>query len=253
MTRFPQKLFLLSLYWLSLIILAVFLYLLSFLPRALSGRYYHFLGRYWCRLFVNALGVELKLIHKNKKPLPGQYILIANHPSVLEDFAIPALFDVYPLAKEGVRDWYVLGRMSDYAGTIFVKRRNSDSRHAALQAMLDAAGSGKNLVVFPEGGCKGRRIYKEFKTGAFDVSLQTGVPILPVFLQYADEDVFEWHEQTLLQMLWQIFTAKNKQVNYHVFDAIEPGEFKDKEAYARHVHTRYLQWEKELIAERNAA
>jgi len=245
--RTLQKLFLLPFYWLALMVLAVILYLLSFLPRVFSGRYYHFLGRFWCRLFVNALGVELKLIHKNSKPLPEHFILIANHPSVLEDFAIPALFDVYPLAKEGVRSWYVLGRMSDYAGTIFVRRSSSDSRHAALQAMLEATRAGKNLVVFPEGGCKGRRIYREFKTGAFDVSLKTGVPVLPVLLQYVDEDVFEWRDQTLLQMLWQIFTAANKQVNYYVFDAISPAGFDSKEAFAEHVHSLYLRWEKELI------
>ncbi len=47
--------------------------------------------------------------------LPEQYILVANHPSALEDFGVPALFDIYPLAKAGVRDWFILGRISDYA------------------------------------------------------------------------------------------------------------------------------------------
>ncbi|HEB82672.1 MAG TPA: 1-acyl-sn-glycerol-3-phosphate acyltransferase [Gammaproteobacteria bacterium] len=254
MTRHSEKIYakpaLRPLYWLALLLLAVALYLLSFLPRRLSGRYYHFLGRYWCRLFIKALGIELERVYRNKKPLPEHYILIANHPSVLEDFAIPALFDVYPLAKAGVRDWYVLGRMSDYAGTIFVKRGSKDSRKAALQAMLQAVRAGKNLVVFPEGGCKGRRIYHEFKTGAFDVSLQSGVPVLPVFLQYLDEDVFEWTDQSMPRMLWQIFTARDRRVIYHVFDAMLPEDFNESEAFARHAHDCYLQWEQEEVDEK---
>ena len=114
--------------------LSLVLYVLSHLPRVFSGRYYHFLSRFWCKIFVRALDVNLKLIHNNKQPLPKQYILVANHPSALEDFAVPALFDIYPLAKAGVRDWVVLGRISDYAGTIYVKRESASSRHAALQS-----------------------------------------------------------------------------------------------------------------------
>lgn len=247
MLQTPVKLFVLAIIWPLLIFFSTFLYLFTFLPRALSGRYFHFLSRLWCRIFVRALDVDLRLVDKSTSPLPKQYILIANHPSALEDFAMPALFDVYPLAKEGVRDWFILGRLSDFAGTVFVKRNNPDSRHAALQALLDAANSGKNLLIFPEGGCKGRRIYKTFKTGAFDISLQTGIPILPVFLQYVDQDTFAWVGQTLPEKLWQIFKARNNRVNYYLHDAIWPGAFTEKEKFAEHVRVQYLQWQKQYL------
>ena len=101
--------------WLELSMFTLVLYLLSWFPQVLIGRWYHQLSRRWCSFLVRALGVDLRLFQKNKKPLPEQYILIANHPSALEDFAIPSLFDIYPLAKEGVRDWYFIGRMSEKA------------------------------------------------------------------------------------------------------------------------------------------
>ncbi|MDT8283764.1 MAG: lysophospholipid acyltransferase family protein [Gammaproteobacteria bacterium] len=217
------------------------------MPRFLSGHYYHFLTRYWCRVFVRALDVDLRLVHRNTRALPEQYILIANHPSALEDFGVPALFDVYPLAKIEVRDWYILGRISDYAGTVYVDRENAESRHAALEVLLDAVRSGKNIAIFPEGGCKGSRIYKKFHTGAFDISLQTGVPILPVFLQYIDQETFEWTDQSLIKKLWQIFKSDNNLVNYYVHDAIAPDQFNDKEGYAEHVHALYLAWQKDYL------
>jgi 1-acyl-sn-glycerol-3-phosphate acyltransferase len=250
MLKAIKNLFILPVSWFLLFVLSILLYVLSHLPRFFSGRYYHFLSRLWCKIFIHALDVDLKLIPKNKQPLPEQYILIANHPSALEDFAIPSLFDIYPLAKEGVRDWFILGRISDYAGTIFVERASSGSRYAALQSLVDAVKTGKNLVIFPEGGCKGRRIYKEFKTGAFDVSLQTGIPILPVFLQYIDQDTFEWTDQTLIQKLWQIFKTNNNRVNYYLHDAIYPAEFKDKESFAKHTHSLYLEWQKKYLNDR---
>jgi len=233
--------------WVFLLLLSVLLYLLSHLPRALSGRYYHFLSRFWCKIFVRCLDVNLKQVNKNKRPLPKHYILVANHPSALEDFAIPALFDIYPLAKAAVRDWAVLGRISDYAGTIYVVRDNADSRHAAKKALYDAVESGKNIVIFPEGGCKGSRIYKEFQKGAFDISIKTGVPILPVFLHYVDQNTFEWTGQTLVQKLWQIFKSNHNEVNYYVHDAIAANEFNDTESFTAHVHSKYMEWQDEYL------
>ena len=247
MLKSLTNIFVLPAVWLFLITLSILLYLLSHLPRVFSGRYYHFLSRFWCRVFVRALDVDLRLIHKNKQPLPEHYILIANHPSAMEDFAIPALFDIYPLAKIGVRDWIVLGRISDYAGTIYVARSSASSRHAAKQALNDAVKAGKNIVIFPEGGCKGSRIYEKFQTGAFDISLQTGVPILPVFLQYMDQKTFEWKDESLVKKLWQIFKSNKNRVNYYVHDAISPEGFSDKESYTKYVHEKYLEWQKEYL------
>lgn len=247
MQKALKNLFVLPVIWLALICLSIVLYVLSLLPRFFSGRYYHYLSRIWCRIFVCGLDVDLRLIHKNTRPLPEQYILVANHPSALEDFAIPALFDVYPLAKEGVRHWFVLGRISDYAGTIYVRRENANSRHAALQSLLDAVNTSKNIAIFPEGGCKGGRIQKEFHPGAFDISLQTGVPVLPVFLQYVDQETFEWLNESLITKLWQIFKSDNNIVNYFVHDAILPDDFIDKGSYAEHVHSLYLAWQKEYL------
>lgn len=228
---------------LLLILLSIFLFTVSFLPKALGGRYYHYLSRLWCRLFVRCLDVDLKLINKGQQDIPQKYILIANHPSAFEDFAIPALFDIYPLAKAGVRDWFLLGRISDFAGTIFVERDSSDSRHQALSSLIDAAKSGKNMAIFPEGGCKGRHIYERFHTGAFEVSLATGLPILPVYLHYIDQDTFEWTKQTLVQKLWQIFRAENTPVIYYVHDVLEPSQFTDKQQYAEHAHALFLHWQ----------
>jgi len=238
--------------WAVLLPYSLLLFLLAYVPGSNRHGLYHSLARTWCKLYVRALRVELELVCHNTQPLPQHYILIANHPSALEDFGIPALFDVYPLAKEGVRYWFFLGRVAASAGTIFVKRNDSLSRHLALESLLQGAREGKNLVIFPEGGCKGRRIYKRFHTGAFDVSQQTGVPIVPVFLQYCDEDSFEWAGQSVPGIMWQIFNARDHRVYYHVFDAISPVGFDDKQQFADDVHALFLQWEKEIVGRHTA-
>jgi 1-acyl-sn-glycerol-3-phosphate acyltransferase len=230
--------------WLELAVFTLVLYVLAFLPRGLRGSWYFTLFRLWCRLFVLALGVDLRLHQKNIRPLPDHYILIANHPSALEDVGIPALFPVYSLAKEEVKDWWLVGRINMAAGTLFVQRESAESRHAAAGQLEGELNKGHNVALYPEGGCKGRRIFSSFRYGAFDVSLQTGVPIVPVFLHYESQDDFEWRSpQTLLDKFWHFMTTRNNRANYYVYDAIDPKQFADKQSYDQYVYELYLKWQ----------
>ncbi|UCC55878.1 MAG: 1-acyl-sn-glycerol-3-phosphate acyltransferase [Gammaproteobacteria bacterium] len=229
--------------WLELTVFTLVLYTLSWLPGALVPFYYT-LFRFWCRTFVRALGVDLKLHQKNTRPLPSQYILIANHPSAFEDIGIPALFPVHSLAKIEVRDWWLVGRISMAAGSLYVHRESPESRNAAGVQIEEELQKGKNIALYPEGGCKGRRIFESFRYGAFEISLQTGIPILPVFLHYESQDDFEWREpQTLLHKIWHMLTTQNKRANYYVYDAFDPEQFADKAAYAEYAHNKYLEWQ----------
>lgn len=234
--------------WLELIVVTAFMYLLAWLPGIKNWETYHQLSRIWCRFFIRALGIDLKLHQKNHQPLPRQYILVANHPSALEDFAIPALFNVHPLAKQGVRDWFLIGKISDAANTIFVKRTDPDSRHAAVDQMIEQISKGHNIAIFPEGGCKGRRIHSSFQAGAFDISMRTGIPVVPVFLHYEAQEIFEWHDpHTLPDKLWHFITTPNNRVNYYVYDAINPESFNDKKEYAEFVRKKFLHWQERYL------
>lgn len=242
------RLFSMVFYCLIIIVFTLFLYLSSYLPHFLTDKFYRPMARLWCRLFIKALGVDLRLYHKNKKPLPDHYILIGNHPSSMEDFGIPSLFDIHPLAKQGVQKWFFIGRIAERAGTIFFDRKDPDSRRSAVGAMVKAVNSRKNIVLFPEGGCRGKRIYDHFKTGAFDVSLQTGAPVVPVFLHYEAQDNFVWLDpDTLIDNMWNIMKTSNNRVNYYVYDALDPADFDDKIEYANYTHSLYLEWQKRYL------
>lgn len=234
--------------WLELAVFTLLLYPLAWLPRSLTGKYYHQLSRILCRFIIRAFGIDLRLHEKNTRPLPKHFILISNHPSAAEDFCIPALFDVYPLAKEEVKDWYFIGRISIAANTIFVKREDRDSRKGALETMCNAVSDGNNIAIFPEGGCKGRRIYEKFQSGAFEISMRTGVPILPVFIHYEAQDTFEWRDPQLLpHKIWHFMTNHNNKANYYVYDAISPEGQTDKREFANQVHQKYLEWQKRYL------
>ncbi|MGQ5523979.1 lysophospholipid acyltransferase family protein [Chitinimonas sp. PSY-7] len=231
----------------ELALFTVFMLALAQLPAVLVKRVYPIPFRTWCRSFVRALGVDLRLHQHYRGNLPQRYVLIANHPSIFEDIGIPALFPVRSLAKAEVADWWIVGRVAVASGTLFVKRESSDSRKAATQALVDTARSGSNLALYPEGGCKGRRLAGRFFNGAFIASYESGVPILPVFLHYQAQATFEWGDEHLLEKLWQIATSQNPRADYHVFEPIDPIHFDSAEAMKDHIYRLYLGWQKRFL------
>lgn len=217
--------------WADFLVVCVAVYLLSWLPwpgKHPVARLFHA----WCRAFARALDVDIRVHQKfRRQHLPRRYILIANHPSAFEDIGIPAIFDVVSVAKLQVKDWFIAGRIARKAGTLFVDRDNPDSRKQVIQEMVKAVEAGQNIALYPEGGCKGRRLYKEFKTGAFEVSVRTGVPILPVFLHYEAQDDFEWQPPySLPNKIWHIMRAVNSRANYYVYEPMDPKNYTDRYA-----------------------
>lgn len=233
--------------WLELVLFTALMYLFSFLPGTWRGDWYRTLFRLWSGTWVHALGVDLKLHHKNAAPLPERFILIANHPSSFEDVGIPSLFDVDSLAKIGVRDWFVVGRISAAAGTIFVKRDSRESRAAAAEQIRAHLAAGRSVALYPEGGIKGPRLQPSFRYGAFAISLETGVPIVPVYLHYEAQHDFHWGPHSLLTNIRNIMSARNNQVNYYQFDAVDPSHFDDKVSYCDHVYSRYEEWQRRFL------
>lgn len=218
------------------VVFTISLYLLTFVPW--RGKHpVAYIFRAWCRAFVRALDVELYVHQKNKASLPSRYILVGNHPSAFEDIGIPAVFDVVSLAKRQVQDWYIVGRISKACGTLYVDRDDPESRRQAIGIMVDAVNQGHNICLYPEGGCKGRRLFSEFKSGAFEVAMQTGLPILPVFLHFEAQDDFEWQPPyTLPDKLLHMFCAINNRANFYIMDPVYPKDFADKYAMKAHVY-----------------
>ncbi|MDB6095951.1 MAG: hypothetical protein JWM09_229 [Francisellaceae bacterium] len=238
----------LSLKWLDFLSYTLLMYILSFLPHKINKKIYPQLFQFWCHLFIKALGVNLKLHQKNANPLPSHYIVISNHPSAFEDIGMPSLFKARYLAKKQIADWYIFGRISTAAGNLYVDRDSKESRHQSKELLIKTLLDGYNIGLYPEGGCKGRRIHLPFNYGCFDVSLKANIPIIPVFLHYEAQEAFEWTSQeTLIHKIINMMRAPNKTVNYYVFDALLPAKFNNTKEYCEYVEKLYINWQQTYL------
>lgn len=172
-----------------LLMLALSLFIV--LPVLLSkngDRVSFFFIRIWAATWSFFSGIRyevhgLEYIDK-KKP----YIYIFNHRSFLDAPVIPMSIpqELRALGKKelGVIPifGYVVGKFA-----IWVDRTSSESRRASVEQLITLLDHGKSVVVAPEGTRNNsEQTLLPFQKGAFRLSIETGIPILPMAVLGAD-------------------------------------------------------------------
>jgi len=115
-------------------------------------------------------------------PNRGGFIVASNHPTYFDPFwiSLPIKADLRYLAWDRAFQWPLAGRIISRVGAIPVSLEKGGT-FATLKNALELLRRGRCLVIFPEG----EREFENgellpFKTGAVQLALKTGVPILPV-------------------------------------------------------------------------
>ncbi|MBT3229443.1 MAG: 1-acyl-sn-glycerol-3-phosphate acyltransferase [Candidatus Marinimicrobia bacterium] len=154
-----------------------------------TGRLSHKLGRRWAWgvLKISSVKVEIEgLEHIDEK---SQYIFISNHTSA---FDIPAIYWGIKnkngmLAKKQLQYVPFFGWAMWAAGHFFVDRKDHRAALAVMEqvAVQMSANKGHSLVIFVEGTRSMDGQLQRFKKGAFVLSLDTGIPIVPIIINGA--------------------------------------------------------------------
>jgi len=154
-----------------------------------SGRVAHRLGRIWSWGILLASRVKLEIEGLENIDLQSQYIFVSNHTSA---FDIPAIYWGVPnklgmLAKKQLSYIPFFGWAMWAAGHFFVDRKNHKKAISVMQqvARLLSQRPDHSLVIFAEGTRSRDGQLQTFKKGAFILSMDTGIPIVPIVLNGA--------------------------------------------------------------------
>jgi 1-acyl-sn-glycerol-3-phosphate acyltransferase len=132
------------------------------------------------------IAIPYKLSYEEKLDKHKQYIFCANHFSYM-DIASTALnhHNTIFVGKSEVARVPIFGFMYRKLH-ITVDRSKLKSRYSTLLKTKQALDEGKSLVIFPEGGIitKGGPSMGTFKDGAFRVSIEKQIPIVPVTIPF---------------------------------------------------------------------
>jgi putative phosphoserine phosphatase / 1-acylglycerol-3-phosphate O-acyltransferase len=117
-------------------------------------------------------------------------IFIFNHQSKADVVILAKLIrkDMGGIGKQEIRNIPVLGQLMEWAGTVFIDRKNSADAIKAMEPLIDAIkNEGKSICIAPEGTRSLSPKLAPFKKGAFHLAMQAGVPIVPIVIHNAGD------------------------------------------------------------------
>lgn len=141
------------------------------------------LRRKWSHQILAILAIELEAVPSDAPP--GS-LIVANHISWLDIFAINALRPASFVAKTEIRQWPFVGWLAARNDTVFL-RRGSRGHARMVNAEIDALlNTGRDAAIFPEGTTTDGTTLLGFHAALLQPAIETGRPILPIALSYHD-------------------------------------------------------------------
>jgi putative phosphoserine phosphatase/1-acylglycerol-3-phosphate O-acyltransferase len=141
--------------------------------------------------FATAItGVDLEVEGEKNLWVARPCVFIFNHQSKADVMIMAKLIrrDMGGVAKKEVRDVPIIGKLMEWAGTVFVDRADGKSAIKAMEPLIDAIRvEGKSICISPEGTRSLTPKLEPFKKGAFHLAMQAGVPIVPVVIHNATD------------------------------------------------------------------
>lgn len=144
--------------------------------------------RRWSRALLHILAIRLHVVQRQGRARPRRAMLVANHVSWIDVFAIDAVMPARFVAKSEVARWPLAGWLATRAGTLYVQRARRHDTARINRDMNAALERGERVAVFPEGTTSdGTRLLK-FHSSLLEPAVRSGVPLLPVALSYRRPD-----------------------------------------------------------------
>jgi 1-acyl-sn-glycerol-3-phosphate acyltransferase len=168
--------------------------------------------RRWSRALLAILRVEVRA-HNAPPTLPERCLLVSNHVSWLDIFAIYAVAPGLFVAKSEIRDWPVVGGLVRRVGTLFIERGSRRHARRTNERVVAALEAGRLVAVCPEGTTTDGRSVGHFHAALLQPAIDARALVLPVALRFADADGAQTDapiyvdDMSLGQSVWRIVST----------------------------------------------
>ena len=164
----------------TILLLLPFILCFSVWPRV------HYAARSaWSRLVCRLLGLRVHVIGAAYHQ--GTVLYASNHVSYLDIPILAGSLSATFVAKSEIADWPVLGMLSKWGRTVFIKRSASEAKAQTLMLRERLAG-GESLILFPEGTSTDGNGIVPFKSSLFNIAENlppgTNLAVQPISVTY---------------------------------------------------------------------
>jgi 1-acyl-sn-glycerol-3-phosphate acyltransferase len=196
----------------------------------------------WCKQVLPILGIHVVATGDLPKP---PVMLVSNHISWVDPWAINSIHPVRFVAKSEVRSYPIVGWLTQQCGVVFIERaRRRDTVRVSIEG-VKVLNEGDCLCVFPEGTTTDGTYILPFKSSLLQAAVDASVAIVPVALRYrshdgsANTDVAFIGEMNLWQSLMIILAQTEIRAEITFLQPIS-SQGKDRQSLAALAHEQIV-------------
>jgi len=177
------KLIFLTLVLISYFFSASIVYLIYFSNRKKFILMINKVVSFYCKLGVMVLDLDIESNIK-EVDLSENYLLVGNHQSYLDIFALSSLVNTNYVTSVEVKNTAFLGPVTILAGCLFVERRSRSQLFKEIEDVTKSLESGGNVTIFPEATSTNGEKMRAFKRSLFQAGIDSKKAVLPFSLNY---------------------------------------------------------------------
>lgn len=172
-------------------------------------------------------------IEQSPTPKHDQAVLIvANHISWLDIFVLASIYPANFIAAKELRNWLIVGKMIENAGTVFIDRTSRKDVEPINAAIVQRLRSGENVCFFPEARTSLGNAVLPLKAALFQAAIYAPADVQCVALRYYDVN----HQRTeqisfagtyFPITLWRILSQPEIIVRADFAPLIQPSQYKE--------------------------
>ncbi|MBN3789888.1 lysophospholipid acyltransferase family protein [Burkholderia sp. Ac-20353] len=141
--------------------------------------------RRWSLKLLRICGMRL-VVHNDAARLDASALVVGNHVSWLDIYAVNAWRPTPFVSKAEVRQWPIVGWLAERLDTVFLQREKRTEAMRIMHEMADRLRNGGLMCVFPEGTTSDGQDLLPFHANLFQAAVSAGCAVQPVCLMYED-------------------------------------------------------------------
>lgn len=194
----------------------------------------------WAEQALKVIGIH---VHCYGRPMTEQpVLLVANHISFLDIIVISSFTPARFLSKDTVKNWPLIGQLSQLSGTLFIERGRRAAINQVMKEIKQALQHPRPVVIFPEGTTTVGDSVKRFHRGLFQSAIETQVPVQPVALRYLrdgkpDRYAAYTDNDNFVVNLVRLMGFPRSDVHVHFTDPLDAGGT-NRQSLAERAHAR---------------
>ena len=160
-------------------------------------------------VFLRFIGAVKRLmgirVHTEGALPEGPSLIMGNHRSYVDAVLIPSKHPVVFVARSESRNWPIIGPGATALHTIWVDRKDRNSRRETRETVRKRLQEGMSIILFPEGTTYLGPELGPYRPSMFVIAAEAGIPITPVAIEYQDPSIAWVGDSWFIPHAWKHF------------------------------------------------